>query len=36
MEDTTARTASPPPSDRANDARHVARSGVLQLLSALG
>ncbi|HEY7373579.1 MAG TPA: hypothetical protein VIF57_15570, partial [Polyangia bacterium] len=25
-----------PPNDRAGDARHVARSGVLQLLSALG
>lgn len=34
MEQATARSA--PPADRASDARHVARSGVLQLLSALG
>jgi O-antigen/teichoic acid export membrane protein len=36
MEEKTARTAPAPGSDRASDARHVARSGVLQLLSALG
>jgi len=43
MEGTTAPDAPPspatppsPPTDRAGDARHIARSGVLQLLSALG
>lgn len=33
---TEATTRSAPPPDRAGDARHIARSGVLQLLSALG
>jgi O-antigen/teichoic acid export membrane protein len=36
MTETKTEAAPAPPSDRASDARHVARSGVLQLLSALG
>src|SRR5512144_867106 len=34
--ETPAQSAPTPSQDRASDARHVARSGVLQLLSALG
>ena len=36
MTDTNTGAAPAPPTDRTSDARHVARSGVLQLLSALG
>jgi len=36
MAETNTGSVPAPPSDRARDARHVARSGVLQLLSALG